>query len=152
SCLSCQMGNSFSARSHASVRDNHHGYYLVLEETKQRELLQKVSQLKLGDSRREAINRLGPPTFDRADVTKEGRFIGRTVVYYLTCLSVLHIYPQRVGVPPTAWFVCIVNPFISRTFSVRTNSQHRQKCRLRVASPIESEGVFVQICLKVFGG
>ena len=77
------MGNSFSARSHATVRDNHHGYYLVLEETKQRELLQKVSQLKLGDSRREAINRLGPPTFDRADMTKEGRFIGRTVVYYL---------------------------------------------------------------------
>ena len=83
SCLSCQMGNSFSARSLATVRDNHHGYYLVLEETKQRELLQKVSQLKLGDSRREAINRLGPPTFDRADVTKEGGFIGRTVVYYL---------------------------------------------------------------------
>ncbi len=65
------------------MRDNHHCYYLFLEETKQRELLQKVSQLKLGDSRREAINRLGPPTFDRADVTKEGRFIGRTVVYYL---------------------------------------------------------------------
>ncbi len=65
------------------VINNHQRPYLVLEEVKQRELLQKVAQLKLGDWRLDVKRLLGASSCDRADWTKEGRFIGWTLVYYL---------------------------------------------------------------------
>jgi len=56
----------------------------MMEVGKQRELLQKVCELKLGDSREEVIKRLGPPTHDHMFYTKEkGEFRGRTLMYYL---------------------------------------------------------------------
>ena len=65
------------------MKNNAKEYYFVMEETKQRELLMEVSELRLGDSRVSVVKRLGAPTYDRADVTKEGRALGRSVVYYL---------------------------------------------------------------------
>ena len=58
-------------------------YYFVMDEAKQRSLLQNVSDLRLGELRVDVISRLGPPTYDRADVTKEGKLLGRSVIYYL---------------------------------------------------------------------
>jgi len=66
------------------MANNSKDYYFAMEEFKQRELLQKVSGLKLGDFREEVIKRLGPPTYDHKFYTKEkGEFRGRTLMYYL---------------------------------------------------------------------
>jgi len=65
------------------MTNNTREYYFVLDQTKRRELLQKVSELKLGDSRANVITRLGTPGYDRPDVTKDGKTLGRSVVYYL---------------------------------------------------------------------
>ena len=55
-----------------------------MEESRQRELRQKVSELKHGDLRKDVISRLGPPTHENIIYSKEkGEFRGRTLLYYL---------------------------------------------------------------------
>jgi len=83
-CLqSCQPSKSVNPRTQLAVSETNQHYYFVMEENRQRVLLQKVSQLKVGDLRTEVIKQLGSPSYDRLDATKEGRALGRSVMYYL---------------------------------------------------------------------
>jgi hypothetical protein len=58
-------------------------YFFVMEEAKQRELIEKLAEIRIGEPRAAVIKHLGPPTYDRPDVTKEGKFLGRSVCYYV---------------------------------------------------------------------
>jgi len=87
-CLvSCQPNAPLNTRARTAVTNNAKEYYFVMQAAQQRELLRKVAALKLGDLRFDVIARLGKPSYDREDVTKDGKRLGRTVKYYLKILQ-----------------------------------------------------------------
>src|SRR5947207_3184338 len=81
--LGCQPHHPLNATQATRASKARTNYDFVMPEAEQRRLLQCVSEVKIGDSRADVIKALGPPSFDRADVTKDGQFLGRSVVYYL---------------------------------------------------------------------
>ncbi len=84
-CLqSCQLRNPANPQSQVALTNYSKEYSFVMDEAKQRELLQKLSQMRLGESRANVIRKLGTPSHDREIRTKErGEFRGHLVTYYI---------------------------------------------------------------------
>lgn len=81
---SCQLNRMANSHSSVAVTNYAKGYYFVMDDARQEELLHKLSQFKLGDSRTKVIASLGAPSDDRKILTKEsGEFRGHLVTYYV---------------------------------------------------------------------
>jgi hypothetical protein len=79
--LGCSNRNAINRQPQLATPNK--SYYFEIDKAEKQRLLERVGQLHLGTTRKNVIDQLGPPTYDRAAVTKEGKPLGRTVVYYL---------------------------------------------------------------------
>jgi hypothetical protein len=80
-CLfGCADRNTIQPQAHVATNET---YYFEIDKAEEQRLLESVGQLQLGTKRKTVIDQLGPPTYDQEDMTKEGKTLGRTVMYYL---------------------------------------------------------------------